>query len=146
MFTLSRTFSLVIGAILAIALVYAYATFPPGSRLFPIAVGIPTLLAIGWSLRRPAIGGGSVAAGSPDGDGDESLLGLGPNVWFYGFIAFAMGFGIGIVGPLFITAYMRIEARTSWLAAALGSAAFLGIVRVASELLSLTVPGGLLLP
>jgi hypothetical protein len=107
--------------------------YGPKSRIFPIAIGIPTVILLALSIAavwKPAILKGAEVHLGESSSTEKSLEDIGETKYAPSHVAAMMawlifaGLAVGLIGfrfavPLFILLFARFEGRANWLAAIL---------------------------
>lgn len=117
--------------------------------LFPMIVGVPTILLLGYVAAAQAVGasGASVLE-----DADDDPTGRSPKrtprlhyvAWLLGFLGLVWLIGMPIAMVVFVTAFVAWHRRRQWpIGTVLGIAVF-ALLWAMSELLVLRYPGGLI--
>jgi len=135
-------FAAAIFAVVGYGLVVAL-DFHHGSRLFPLAIGIPTLILAGFEVVRQVVRWRRRAPGESDPPAETiPAVSRIPLAWTYGFIGAAFLFGVEWVAPVFILVYLLAMARWSIFKAAASAAAYYLIITTLSGALGLRIPPG----
>jgi hypothetical protein len=117
--------------------------FPHGSRLFPLAIGIPTMILAAVEVGRQAVRRRRRAPGEVDPPAEGvPAVSRTPVAWTYALIAGAFLFGVEWVAPLFIFAYLKLMARWSIIKAVASAAAYYLVITTLSGALGLRIPPG----
>ena len=135
----------------AIAVLY----YPEGARFQPLVIGIPAVLLCVLQLMLDLRGGTASAtspatpvAGPPSAEEAPPLPANELRVWawFLALIAGVLLLGFWVTIPLFLTAFLRFEAGTSWqLALGLGAGATAALYGLFGILLRASLHEGFLL-
>lgn len=132
----------------AIATVDAATVTRFGDKVFPLSVGIVTLLGclalIARMILRPETDDVFIdmETGGDDGEAPHSLWGT--LAWFFGLLVLTGLFGFIIALAMFFLGFFRLRAGLSWAMALLFAAVGLGFILFFADLLNRDFPPGLL--
>jgi hypothetical protein len=139
---------LVITAYVAVSVFDASTITRFGDKVFPLTVGVATLLAclvlLARMIRRPETDDVFIdlEAGGADADAPQGLWRT--LSWFLGLLVLTGLFGLIIALSIFFVAFFRLRAQVSWLASVLYAAAGIGFILFLANTLSRDFPPGLL--
>lgn len=138
----------VITAYVAVATIDAAGVSRFGDKIFPLTIGLITLLGCLALLVRMILKPETddvfidLEAGGDDGTAPHSLWGT--LAWFFGLLVLTGLFGFVIALALFFLGFFRLRAGLSWRMALLFSAGGLGFILFLANLLNRDFPPGLL--
>ena len=141
-------FLLAVTAYVAVTVADAATITRFGDKVFPLAVGIVTLIAclamLAKMMRRPETDDLFIdlEAGGADGAAPHGLWGT--LAWFLGLLVLTGLFGLVIALSLFMLGFFRVRAGVSWLASVIYAAAGVGFIVFLAWVLGREFPPGLL--
>ncbi|NKX44525.1 tripartite tricarboxylate transporter permease [Roseicyclus persicicus] len=141
-------FMLVVTAYVGVAIVDAATISRFGDKVFPLTVGIATMIAclvlLVRMMRRPETDDAFIDLESGGADA-EAPHGLWRTLsWFLGLLILSGLFGLVIALAIFFVTFFRLRARLSWLSAVLYAAAGIGFILFLANVLGRDFPPGLL--
>jgi hypothetical protein len=141
-------FMLAITAYVAVTVWDAAGIRNMGDKIFPLTVGIATLIGCALLLirmRRAPEGDAIFADNEQGGEDAEAAHGLWSTLgWFAALLALSALFGFVIALTIFLVAFFRMRAQVSWARTLLYSAAGIALICVLAGTLGRDFPPGLL--